>query len=338
MSIAPDVSLCGGCAGGLAAPDIPGMSGMLCASAGAAKSAVAASAAGSLNARSAPGARSTRSPFAAARRGRRARSPTRCSGRGGRATFPSPPAPARPAPPAAGSARRCNSGPPRPCGPARAPAPRCAAAGSATSVCCCAPTVPPARRLIYPYGVLGKYRVGVSVMTAETRPSEAEIDAPASVAVGPAIDPVCGMKVDPATSPHHAAHDGRDFHFCSTGCRTKFFADPGKYLNPRDDPPTSAGVIYTCPMHPEVRQIGPGACPICGMALEPATASADDGPNPELADMTRRLWVGLALTLPVFALEMGGHLFGLAMAIGGTASNWLQLGLATPVVLWAGRP
>ena len=98
------------------------------------------------------------------------------------------------------------------------------------------------------------------------------------------------------------------------------------------------GAIYTCPMHPEIRQPGPGFCPICGMALEPETVSADTGPNPELADMTRRFWIGLALTLPVFALEMGGHLTGLHQWIGQTASNWLQLVLATPVVLWAGWP
>ncbi|MDO9473021.1 MAG: YHS domain-containing protein, partial [Caulobacter sp.] len=84
-------------------------------------------------------------------------------------------------------------------------------------------------------------------------------------------DPVCGMSVDPATTPHHAAHDGEAFHFCSAGCRTKFTADPEKYLS-RDraeDPPAPAGTIFTCPMHPEIRQVGPGSCPICGMALEP---------------------------------------------------------------------
>lgn len=96
-------------------------------------------------------------------------------------------------------------------------------------------------------------------------------------------------------------------------------------------------VIYTCPMHSQIRQSGPGSCPICGMALEPATVTGDEAPNPELADMTRRFWIGLALTLPVFALEMGGHLFGLHL-ISMTVSNWVQLVLATPVVLWAGAP
>ena len=98
------------------------------------------------------------------------------------------------------------------------------------------------------------------------------------------------------------------------------------------------GTIYTCPMHPEIRQIGPGSCPICGMALEPLEFSTDMVPNVELIDMQRRFWIALALTLPVFVLEMGRHLFGWDHAIGGTTSNWVQLLLATPVVLWAGAP
>ena len=98
-----------------------------------------------------------------------------------------------------------------------------------------------------------------------------------------------------------------------------------------------AGTIFTCPMHPEVRQEGPGSCPICGMALEPEMPTADAGPNPELADMTRRFWIGLALTVPVVALEMGGHLFGWH-PLSPTLSNWVQLAFATPVVLWAGWP
>lgn len=96
--------------------------------------------------------------------------------------------------------------------------------------------------------------------------------------------------------------------------------------------------IYTCPMHPQIRQIGPGHCPICGMALEPEVASAESGPNPELTDMTRRFWIGLVLSLPMLVLEMGGHLFNLHMLIGQNTSNWVQLLLATPVVLWAGWP
>ncbi len=154
-------------------------------------------------------------------------------------------------------------------------------------------------------------------------------------------DPVCGMSVDPHTSLHRATHAGRTQYFCSAGCKTKFEAGPQRYLNPAQTKPTAptpVGTIYTCPMHPQVRQVGPGNCPICGMALEPEIASADAGPNPELADFTRRFWIGAALTIPVFALEMGGHLTGLTHAIGQQTSNWLQFLFATPVVLWAGWP
>ncbi len=155
---------------------------------------------------------------------------------------------------------------------------------------------------------------------------------------GEVFDPVCGMTVDPHTVQHRALHEGQPFYFCSGGCKKKFEASPAKYLEGRVTHPVIEGAIYTCPMHPEIRQPGPGFCPICGMALEPETVSADTGPNPELADMTRRFWISLALTLPVFALEMGGHLTGLHQWIGQAASNWLQLVLATPVVLWAGWP
>ena len=153
-----------------------------------------------------------------------------------------------------------------------------------------------------------------------------------------ALDPVCGMTVDPHTTPHRHSYRGAPYYFCSAGCRTKFAADPEKYLGdkPRhDDVPE--GTIYTCPMHPEIRQVGPGTCPICGMALEPEVATAATGPNPELVDMTRRFWIGLVLTLPVFALEMGQHLIGLHVLDQAT-SNWIQFAFATPVVLWAGAP
>jgi P-type Cu+ transporter len=154
-------------------------------------------------------------------------------------------------------------------------------------------------------------------------------------------DPVCGMRVDPATTPHHAEHGGQVFHFCSAGCRAKFVADPARYLKPAEavaPARVAEGTIFTCPMHPQVRQVGPGSCPICGMALEPLEVTADAGPNHELVDMTRRFWIGLALALPVVVLEMGGHFFGLHHVIGGTLSTWLQFLLATPVVLWAGWP
>ncbi len=155
-------------------------------------------------------------------------------------------------------------------------------------------------------------------------------------AQGGATDPVCGMSVDPATAKHSAEHDGQTYYFCCNGCRTKFTADPEKYLKPRAAEPAIEGAIYTCPMHPEIRQVGPGTCPICGMALEPEVATADTGPNPELIDMTRRFWIGAVLTLPVFVLEMGGHvgLHWFAPAV----SNYIQFVFATPVVLWAGWP
>ncbi len=153
-------------------------------------------------------------------------------------------------------------------------------------------------------------------------------------------DPVCGMNVDPLTAKHRAEHDGRAYYFCCAGCRTKFIADPAKYLSPAEASaePVPEGTIYTCPMHPEIRQVGPGPCPICGMALEPDIITADAAPNPELADMTRRLWIGLVLATPVFILEMGSHLFGLHHLINPATSNLLQFALATPVVLWAGWP
>ena len=152
-------------------------------------------------------------------------------------------------------------------------------------------------------------------------------------------DPVCGMTVDPATNPHHAEHSGRHYHFCSAGCREKFIASPAKYLAPQAPVEAPEGTVWTCPMHPEIRQDHPGACPICGMALEPEMVTADSGPSPELADMTRRFWVGLALSLPVLALEMGAHLIpALHHLVPMRLSVWIQLVLATPVVLWAGWP
>ncbi len=157
---------------------------------------------------------------------------------------------------------------------------------------------------------------------------------------GTARDPVCGMSVDPETSKYRFEYRGSTYHFCSDGCRTKFEADPQEYLDKSklDTPPAPAGTIYTCPMHPEIRQVGPGTCPICGMALEPEVASLDAQPNPELADMTRRFWIGGALSVPPVVLEMGGHLMGGHGLIDQTSSNWIQLVFATPVVLWAGWP
>ena len=152
-----------------------------------------------------------------------------------------------------------------------------------------------------------------------------------------ALDPVCGMTVDPHATAHHHQHGGSAYHFCSAGCRSKFAADPERYLGDRTSPAAASDAIYTCPMHPEVRQVGPGSCPICGMALEPELPTAESGPNPELTDMTRRFWVALALAIPVVVLGMGLELLGLHW-VSGQLSNWLQLGFATPVVLWAGWP
>ncbi|MBP2311828.1 heavy metal translocating P-type ATPase [Azospirillum soli] len=157
------------------------------------------------------------------------------------------------------------------------------------------------------------------------------------------------MMVDPERTEHHAEHGGQTFHFCSARCHDKFVAAPEQHLKPEAKPaaPEKAaqaspqkGVIYTCPMHPEIRQEGPGNCPICGMALEPVGATLEEGPNPELVDMTRRFWIGTALTVPLVLLELGAHLPGLGLhsLISPQASLWLQVLLATPVVLWAGWP
>ena len=154
-------------------------------------------------------------------------------------------------------------------------------------------------------------------------------------------DPVCGMVVDPARAAHHASHAGHDYHFCSAGCRAKFSADPDKYLSPVATSATGvpAGTIWTCPMHPAVRQDHPGPCPICGMALEPELASADAGPSAEYIDMWRRFRVALALSIPVLMLEMGGHLVpALHRLVSPGISTMLQFVLSTPVVLWAGWP
>ena len=157
-------------------------------------------------------------------------------------------------------------------------------------------------------------------------------------------DPVCGMQVDPVMSKHRLDHAGTTYNFCSAGCRTKFEADPDKYLAPKADipaaAPAQADAIYTCPMHPQIRQKGPGSCPICGMALEPVEITAEVAPSHELADMTRRFWVGLVLALPVFILEMGGHIpaLGLHRMVPPQISIWVQFALSTPVVLWAGLP
>ncbi len=161
-----------------------------------------------------------------------------------------------------------------------------------------------------------------------------------------ARDPVCGMTPRPDT-PHRALYGDQEALFCSAGCKAKFVANPARYMAAETHPDTHAGhdhasappgAKWTCPMHPEIVREGPGACPICGMALEPMIPTAESGPNPELADMTRRLWIGVALAAPILVLEMGRHIFGIDRVVAPAANAWAQFLLATPVVLWAGWP
>ena len=152
-----------------------------------------------------------------------------------------------------------------------------------------------------------------------------------SVEVNPARDPVCGMSVDPATARHRAEHGGRSYVFCGARCRERFLADPARFLAPGPaapaNPAAPAGTLWTCPMHPEIAQDSPGACPICGMALEPAVPAADAPANPELQDMTRRFWVTLVLAVPLVVLAMGGaHV------------AWAEAALGSAAVLWGGAP
>src|SRR5271166_5068447 len=176
--------------------------------------------------------------------------------------------------------------------------------------------------------MVGRFRPTPSSLQGS--PSMSLIEAESAMAK----DPVCGMSVDPASAQYRLERDGTRYYFCCAGCRDKFAADPERYLAPKAEasPPKAApaGTIYTCPMHPQIRQVGPGNCPICGMALEPEMATAETGPSAELIDMTRRFWIGLVLTVPVIALEMGGHLTNLHMWLPPETSNWIQLVLATP--------
>src|SRR5205085_9743305 len=158
-----------------------------------------------------------------------------------------------------------------------------------------------------------------------------------SAAIERARDPVCGMSVDPARTPHRAEHDGQSYFFCGTRCRERFIAEPARYVSEKPmQEQATAGTQWTCPMHPEIIRDAPGACPICGMALEPLTPVTGEEPdNPELRDMTRRLWVTAALSVPLLAIAMGGH--AVAM-LSPHAMAWLQQALATPAVLWGGWP
>ncbi len=154
------------------------------------------------------------------------------------------------------------------------------------------------------------------------------------------LDPVCGMTVEPQKAAGTYSYKGRDYYFCSKRCIEKFRADPEGYLSPRPKPEGPKDAIYLCPMHPEVRQIGPGSCPICGMALEPEAASLEEGPNEELINMRRRFWAAVVLTAPVLVMVMGHHV-GLRIPehiLSERGALWAQFLLTTPVVLWCGRP
>jgi P-type Cu+ transporter len=159
----------------------------------------------------------------------------------------------------------------------------------------------------------------------------------------PAKDPVCGMSVDPHTAKHRREHGGRTYYFCSARCAERFEAEPANYLGAERAraEPAPKDAIYTCPMHPEIEQVGPGDCPICGMALEPKTVTLEEeGPSAEYLDMRRRFWVSAILSLPLLLWVMGDHLLGIGMAhaVPRQLAHWIQLALATPVVLWAGWP
>ena len=159
-------------------------------------------------------------------------------------------------------------------------------------------------------------------------------------------DPVCGMKVDSAQAAASVVHQGVTVYFCSQGCAAKFRAAPEKYapVNPVEAAPHPAKKTepqgeYTCPMHPEVRQMGPGSCPKCGMALEPREVPAEES-NPELANMTRRLWISVALAAPMLALMISSFLPSMPMQhmLSAKVWAWIEFALATPAVLWCGLP
>jgi Cu+-exporting ATPase len=166
---------------------------------------------------------------------------------------------------------------------------------------------------------------------AEMKASDAEM----------ATDPVCGMKVDIGARGPSYAHAGETYRFCSEGCRTKFAADPERYLTKQGGPkPLPKATLYTCPMHPQIVKEGPGHCPICGMALEPMGVPPEISDNPELIDFSRRLKVAVPLSLALLTLDMGSHVFGIDVLpfLSASAKQWLQLLIAIPAVLWCGWP
>src|SRR5579871_3422595 len=169
------------------------------------------------------------------------------------------------------------------------------------------------------------------------------MDHPGQASVeGQVKDPVCGMTVDPATARNRFDYHGATYYFCGARCRSRFEADPDKILHPEAVPsaPVRPGAIYTCPMHPEIRRGAPGACPICGMALEPLSPQAEAGPDPELVDMTRRFAIATVLSVPVLFLGMSDLIPAMPVqrALGERAIAWLEFILTTPVVLWCAAP
>jgi P-type Cu+ transporter len=156
------------------------------------------------------------------------------------------------------------------------------------------------------------------------------------------IDPVCGMTVEPAGAAGSHSHAGQTYYFCSTHCLERFAADPNRFVSPappaQAPPPSSPSRQWTCPMHPEIVRDGPGSCPICGMALEPRVVTADEEANPELTDMTRRFWVSVVATAPLLLLAMGSMAPALRHVVPAGIRSWVELALATPVVLWGGWP
>src|SRR5258708_14695438 len=181
-------------------------------------------------------------------------------------------------------------------------------------------------------------------MPAASPHVHADLNGPSSVDTE--RDPVCGMSVDPATASHRAEHRGHSYFFCGAKCREQFVAEPNRYLAPapvnNKPPPTShpGEGLWTCPMHPQIVRSEPGACPICGMSLEPMTPSGSEAENPELRDMTRRFWVGLVLSIPLLAMAMGEDVakHTLDAVSAPRIAVWVQLALGTPAVLWCGRP
>ncbi len=164
-----------------------------------------------------------------------------------------------------------------------------------------------------------------------------------SVAPTKVVDPVCGMTVSTDKAAGQVTHEGRTYYFCGKGCMKRFSEEPSRFVEPRpavEPVPARSDAEYTCPMHPEVRQKGPGSCPICGMALEPVAVTLDDHPNEELNDMTRRFRVSLILTAPILAFMASDFLPGqpIQRLLTHRALNWVELALATPVVLWGGWP